>query len=464
MSSTTVTHHCESVRASLHAYRAGDVSPLLRERVRAHLAGCPACGAELLLQGQLEDAAKRGPEPLSDARKHAILARVHEQLDAGAGHGARRFRLSFALGGLGALSLAGAAALLVLFVSTPAQELVPLAQAVPGVSAVTIASSRVQVENSPTASVIELEAGAVFAEYQRPRGAEPLRIETPEGTVIVRGTVFFVRTESGATTVGVKRGKVEVVDRRGAHLMVMAGEQVVIGRDSPERGALAVPEGEVLARYAEAHEESPVVAEPAAPVVAEAPAAPTPQPARVTRPAVEPSPVTLPAATPSPEARLEEARAAWRGRELERALSLADALYRDLEAPALVREEALYLAATVQRGRGAHEEAARLLATLSQVSRSSNARLAQLERGRLLLRELSRPALAREAFRAVLQEGESDALAAQAWRELCASWLEEGELTEARGCLEAALGKLPDSPIRQELLALEQKLQALQRR
>ena len=82
------TSRCESIRVSLHAYRAGDQSPLERERVRSHIAGCTSCGAELLLQSQVEDAAKYGPEPMSDDTKHAILARIKADVSAEAPGGA----------------------------------------------------------------------------------------------------------------------------------------------------------------------------------------------------------------------------------------------------------------------------------------------------------------------------------------------------------------------------------------
>jgi hypothetical protein len=119
-----------------------------------------------------------------------------------------------------------------------------------------------------------------------------------------------------------------------------------------------------------------------------------------------------------------------------------------------VREDALYLAATIHRQRADDAEAARLLATLSHSDRSATARLAQLERGRLLAGKLAEPSAAREAFRAVLAESTSDALAAQAFSELCASWLEAGQVTEARACLDEAVHKLPAGPERERLQAL----------
>ena len=73
--------------------------------------------------------------------------------------------------------------------------------------------------------VLQLAAQAVMVRFTRPEGARPLEVRTPNATVVVRGTVFFVEVQDGRTVVGVQRGRVEVVAQDGSTALVGSQQQ-----------------------------------------------------------------------------------------------------------------------------------------------------------------------------------------------------------------------------------------------
>ncbi len=72
---------CAQVQEQFASLRNGEGPTLLRQRVEAHLQNCASCRALFDLQGELVEAARQGPAPLSVGRKQDILRRVHGQIE-----------------------------------------------------------------------------------------------------------------------------------------------------------------------------------------------------------------------------------------------------------------------------------------------------------------------------------------------------------------------------------------------
>lgn len=278
---------CQQVREGLHAYRAGEGTPLWRQAIEVHLAACAACRSELWLQSQLEDAAKQGPPPLSDARKRVIFEGVLEQAAATGGVVERVRRLRWPQLALPALATAAAAALVLwLQPVPPAPEVSGWMQAGLGVEAFAPDAAAVQYQATAERPVLVLDKQAVLVRFTRPDGVQPLEVRTPHATVFVRGTVFFVDVRDDATVVGVQHGLVEVVDRRGHSTLVATRQQTSTTSEGFAREEPSSPHFVMLdALFPE--EQPPALDEPV-------PLPPAPAP--------RPRPVRARAAPPDPDA------------------------------------------------------------------------------------------------------------------------------------------------------------------
>ncbi|HEY7089766.1 MAG TPA: zf-HC2 domain-containing protein [Tepidisphaeraceae bacterium] len=69
---------CECEPKVLSAYLDGELSPMLRERVEAHVRGCPTCAAELAKLRETIVALKEYPFPTLSTR---ALANIHDAVD-----------------------------------------------------------------------------------------------------------------------------------------------------------------------------------------------------------------------------------------------------------------------------------------------------------------------------------------------------------------------------------------------
>ncbi len=229
--------HCMDVRELLIAYRAGEVTPLQRERVEIHLAGCSACRSELAFESELERTARAGPEPLTDLKKHQILGQIHEQIDAATQTRAPFWRRPFLMAPAG--GLVAVCATFAIFFSLPGT--LPSQhgwlETSNDVELFAPREAEVLFERSSEGPLIRLDSKAIFARYQRLPGHAPLRVRTPHGEAIIRGTIFFVDAQQERMVVGVQRGTVEVVDLAGHSVLVGPGEQAAASK----RAVQAIP-------------------------------------------------------------------------------------------------------------------------------------------------------------------------------------------------------------------------------
>jgi hypothetical protein len=426
---------CKEHRDALHAYRAGELSPLARQRVDAHLSGCEGCRAELWLQAGIEDAAKAGPAPLDDAKKRRLLARIHEEVRAEEAPAPAR---TWAWRLWPAFAFAAAAAL-ALFVWRPSVEVEPASgwvASAAGVRAFAAEPARVGFEPSERAAVLRLDAGALDLHFDRPAGAEPLRVTTPHAELIVRGTTFRVDVRASETLLSVLEGTVELRAAGRSQLVGPGGTAratvAALERVEAEPAALAA----LVSTFPE-YAPQPAAAPSAAPAVS-APA-PRPAPAAPAPPSVE-APVDAALAPDAAALRLAAARRLWLDGDAAGAEAEARALLALPELRDELRREALYLTATVQRSAGRAAEAAAAFATLAADSGAPQARLARLERARLLAGPLGRHALALEELAAL--DGD-DSLAETALLERCSLLIEDAALAEARVCLDAHVTRFP---------------------
>ncbi|MDF1564478.1 MAG: AgmX/PglI C-terminal domain-containing protein [Deltaproteobacteria bacterium] len=284
--------HCLEVRELLIAYRAGEVTPLQRQRVEVHLAGCASCKAELAFESELERTARAGPEPLTDTRKRQILGQIHERLE----HEQQRapfWRRPVVWAPATGFAAAAAALLLVLSLPEPLPVQEGWLETQRGIEAFATEAAQVRFEESDEGPVIHLGAQAVLARYQRRPGQRPLRVRTPHGDAIIRGTIFFVDVQADRTEVGVQKGTVEVVDRAGHSILVGAGEQARSTAERVEAVEATSP------RFARLRETFP--SEPVAVAAAEEPAPPRQHFRRPRRAAEEPAPEPEPLPEPVAE-------------------------------------------------------------------------------------------------------------------------------------------------------------------
>ncbi len=238
---------CQEIRERLHAFRAGEGTPLWRVKVEAHLEHCASCRGEVWFQAQLQNAAQPGPEPLSDDRKRAVLEAVHRQIDPHApgkvpepGPRWGRFLIPAAVPALAA----AAVAMFIWLRPAPMPEQSGWLATELGVEAFAPDQTPVQFFTEPgdeARPVLQLEAQAVMVRFTRPEDVRPLEVRTPHATVVVRGTVFFVEVRDGRTVVGVQRGRVEVVGGNGETVLVGAQQQGESGAEYTGRVSVDSP-------------------------------------------------------------------------------------------------------------------------------------------------------------------------------------------------------------------------------
>ena len=431
---------CQETRARLHALRAGELARLERRAVEAHLAGCQSCTAELWLQAELEDAAKRGPEPLSDLKKRELFSGIQRQL-LGVPTPTPKPGFAWPRLWVPAVSLA-LAVVAVLGALTLSRR--PASEAAPAIArGWVIHDSDVQAFATTAASasfsrdanrpVLRLGDGALAVRFERRPDSAPLEVRTPDLTVIVRGTVLLVSVEHGVSTVSVQHGRVEVLSAGGETVFVTDGERA----EPSSRGFLRQPAttGETR-QMAEVFGEptptpAPSINDTPAPTPAHAPLAPPPT--ALHRP-TPPAAGAIPAAPPPDP--VELARARWRNGDAGGAVGDLQAILARPDSAPRQREEALYLVATIERELKEYREAARAFAELMHSDASTpTVRLARLERARLLAVQLDARAEALSELSVLTADGARDAVADAAAFERCAILIEERELAPARACL-----------------------------
>jgi hypothetical protein len=239
-----MSQSCEQHRDTMVAFLRGELGPLERRRVEAHLDNCDDCTT---LRGELElglEAAAAWHPELPAERLDDLIARLIPYMER---RGARRtFRPGWAVA-----SLAAAAALLIALggvilsrrsVPEPepavavAPEPVPLepvvapvqhAEPAPWLRVVTPAGWDGKVTRDGRAVEIAMQHGFVAVSFVGGRGRK-VRVRAPNATVDVVGTRFFVEIgDGGATHVGVAEGRVRLTGGRGT-VEVAAGQTLSI--------------------------------------------------------------------------------------------------------------------------------------------------------------------------------------------------------------------------------------------
>lgn len=447
---------CTTVRDMLARLDNGELSNTEHREIDAHADQCADCAAVIWIRSAAT-AAGADPEPISELGKRRILNGVHRANDARSS----RFLWAEALlrwrwAGVAIPAVAVVVATLVVFlrastftgwVTTPTPELRVFAE-----------QALLESEGAAEEPRLVLRRGAIFAELNRKPAVGPMRVVTPHATVIVRGTVYFVRVTVRDTVVGVRRGSVEVAAGVGESVDVGAGEQVRVGptglrREPIEAGAL-----ERLNRYLPVRKRRKIE-----PTVAENSVEPAMQP-------LEPA-----TAAAQPTAKRPERRAGSPARIAAKSIARARAMMRDgqyeqaielltevaASAPPAERIEALYLMATIYRRQGNVLQAIRILEEISTDATTSAGRLALLERARLVKRHLGDRNKARRILEQLLATPADDAVAELGRFELCALLLEQRELDQAERCLSTFVNLFPESARRGDADRLRHKLELL---
>jgi len=306
---------------------------------------------------------------------------------------------------------------------------------------------------------LTLRSGTIYAQFTRAEAPGLLYVTTPSAVAIVRGTVFMVSVSESATAVGDTQGLVEVRSN-DTSVFVEAGRTVTVPR-------------------AQAIEPAPALAPAPVPAIDEAPAVPrarenaahhaaragrrhsahaAPAPAAPSSATADENPAGILAGTGSTSPRsadvIADARARLRGGDGQGAVSeLEKAIAKTDER--VDREEMLYALANIYRARREFDRASTTLQALASSSQSETARLASVERARLLAEELGNNQEARRILRRFIASGRRDALAEEAWLDLCVLELEAQSFDTARSCLDSFLhefGGRSRAPKARELL------------
>lgn len=190
------------------------------DRLRAHLAGCDRCSAELAAHAAIAAEARRLPvdEPSPDRAqsvRNALLVAARAPTPA------PRPRLWWALGVAGAL--AAAAVLLVVILprsSSPTYRGTIHAQA---------GASYVRIGAAPD-EIVRLTDGTITVEVAALSPGERFRVVTADGEVEVRGTAFDVTADHDhLRAVRVLHGRVEVRAEGSTRRTLAAGERWELG-------------------------------------------------------------------------------------------------------------------------------------------------------------------------------------------------------------------------------------------
>ena len=102
-----------------------------------------------------------------------------------------------------------------------------------------------------------------------------------------------------------------------------------------------------------------------------------------------------------------------------------------------------------------------MLTELSESSSSSSARLALLERARLLAYELGEVAEAQRLLSRFVDQGRTDALTQEAWLERCVLLLETRAREETLACIDGLASRFPASRRNPKVKELRSRLEAM---
>jgi anti-sigma factor RsiW/tetratricopeptide (TPR) repeat protein len=490
---------CRDSIQSIDAYVAGALRGQQRQALEAHVSGCPACRAELALAMATREARAAAAAPVAPDRAARIFRAVTRSLEERAARprgrsrwslrscARRRCAPSFRARRAWQLSLAAAAVAVVLAVALllVVRER-PTTTTTTGASWVARAHGvRAWAEPGCVASVarreraIELDVrrGTLLVAFERSAAQGPLRVRAPGLEVIARDAVFFVARDEGATTVGVRRGDVELRRRGQAAQLVAAYEQVRVAGLHVSRQRISAVR---LERLVERFGEDPVGQSPGASpqdragatraARARRPRRPRrprrSQTRRADRPPDEQTPAAeagpAPPTVPSVAEIITAARQHLGRGETARARELLrKTLARAGGLAVAEREELLYLLANTLRRERRLREAVDVLGQLAASSRSHAARMADLERARLLAHSLHRPEQALKVLRRLVNRGGTDALAQQAWQELCMLYVEQRAREDARRCIDTLLRRFKSARSNKKVLELRDRLEAL---
>ncbi|MGE0787679.1 MAG: FecR domain-containing protein [Sandaracinaceae bacterium] len=512
---------CDECRAFLEA-RANARGELPAE-VASHLAACPACRAEEELDLALIGARALASRPLAQANKERIFAAVAASMveapravdapdvAAGSEHAEhpvrasgvtpirRRARRPIAVAI--PIALAAAAGLLLWVWAAGSDGPAPMGRWLTqkrGVHAWIEGDGDVRFL-ATGATAIEVTDGTVLVELDHARASGPLVVRTRDAEVWVRGTIFYVSCAPGQPTrVGVRRGRVEV--RAGEDVELVERGQGALAEHADVRAA--APARAAMRRLGELFGGP----EPLATMERSTSASPPEEPSdaaddpeiavatgtsdedlddatrseretdarsgralrraaerRANAPADE-APVpeaALPAPEPSVADQLARARALGSGGQdaaaerILRSLLASDRLGRD------EREEALYLLSNSLRAQRRYREAADVLGRLADSSGSRAARLARIERARLLAYNLDDVGEAQRLLDRIVSEGGSDSLTREAGVEACFLRLERGDRDGADRCLTQLVERFPTVREHSKVRLLQRRLGAL---
>jgi len=493
---------CARVVERLDRFEAGSLSADERRLVEEHLGQCSGCRAEIRLRRSLAGARALAERDISPARREVLFGRIRNQV-ADPERSVRRLpraglrRIGIAT----AVAVASVSVAVVLIVRT--QRSAPDSAAgwltqERGVHAWLQPRAQASVSWDGAQAVIELQRGTVLVHFDRTRAHGTLLVRTKSAEVRVRGTVFYVEAASPSTTyVGVRRGRVEV--RAGEQQASVGAREAArfeansLAKVRPDRAQLDALEARfpdeldgVASSLPRADAPAEAGPEAAAQVAASAstggarlaaepgdrsPAA-TQNHSSARKPPgtgsegsnrAAPPPSSSSDTTPSSDAEggsppLVRAQELVRDGQNEQA---AEILRQELAAGQLTtseREEAYYLLATVLRAQRKYRAAASTLKKLSESSSSRRARLAVLERARILAHSLGELIEAQRLMDQFARTGGDDALAREAWVESCVIRVERGAREDALDCLQRLLQRFPDQAERPEIRKLRQRL------
>lgn len=493
---------CAQVVERLDRFEADGLAADERHLVEEHLRQCSTCRAEIRLRRSLAGARALAERDMSPARRELLFGRIRNQVAGPERSVGRLPRRGLRRAGIAtAVAVAGVSAAIVLIART--QRSAPDSAAgwlteERGVYAWLQPRARASVSWNGAQTVIDLERGTVLVHFDKTRADGPLLVRTESAEVRVRGTVFYVDAASPATTyVGVRRGRVEV--RAGEQQASVGAREAArfeansLAKVRPDRAQIEAleelfPDQLDGAPSSLPRADAPAEAAPEAPVEVAAEAG-----TDGARPGAEPDdrshaaapvhsstrrppgtrdegstragdrPATSPESSPSTDAQggsssLVRAQELVRDGHNEQA---AEILRRELAADRLTtseREEAYYLLATVLRAQRKYREAASTLKKLSESSSSRRARLAVLERARILAHTLGQLVEAQRLMDQFVRTGGDDALAREAWIESCVIRVERGAREDALDCLQRLLKRFPDQAKRAEVRELRQRL------
>ena len=256
-----MTNPCAELRQDMVAFVSGELEPLVKARLEAHLAHCPACRELEVELGRGLEAAQHYEPTLDAEHRRRLEARLSPYIEAQTGRRAQL--LAWSGIGLVAVSLLLVAGVLTWGLRfrtgtpTPVAEPSPLMAVVP----LPVAPAAPAVERSEPTPFVRLVTGGgwdgklqvedrkltltasrgfVAASFNGGH-ARSLRVVTPAAVVEVVGTRFLVEVTSDATTVAVADGRVRV--KAGKVVRSVAAGDLVTLAASGEGLAAAEPTG-----------------------------------------------------------------------------------------------------------------------------------------------------------------------------------------------------------------------------